>query len=292
MTHRSNAASRASADDYLAWAVPEVSAQGRGARHTPPRRAVLPSETMRHPRPGGSFDVGRGVTTLALFALVSLPTTEARASACEEDCYGWVALRPAFGATVPATGVLAFEYTRTDPDLTSFDETELDLLVVDGSAVTVTGTLALDRDFERIVWRPDAPLVPGELYTAWLRALSYPEGEQADCRRPPPSPTSTSTSRPKSTRTTTSERSSAARTPARPRPAASPTRPRSTAAPTPAARTSSSSTSSSCRTSGSAPPVSSPSRGSASARRTRPYRRATRPPASPRASRTSSPARS
>lgn len=135
---------------------------------------------MRHPRPGGSFDVGRGVTTLALFALVSLPTTEARASACEEDCYGWVALRPAFGATVPATGVLAFEYDRTDPDLTSFDETELDLLVVDGSAVTVTGTLALDRDFERIVWRPDAPLVPGELYTVWLRALSYPEGEQAD----------------------------------------------------------------------------------------------------------------
>lgn len=135
---------------------------------------------MRYPRVGRWSAVGRCIAAVAIIAPSALSATEARAHPCAEDCYGWVELRPAFGATIPASGVLAFEYDRIEPDFDSFDEADLDVVVVDGSAVTVAGSLELDRDFARILWRPDAPLVPGQAYTVWLSAVSYPDPDLGD----------------------------------------------------------------------------------------------------------------
>ena len=108
-----------------------------------------------------------GLVAVAVLALTTSFAAPRPAEACSPgECSAWKEFTPAFGATIPAAGVLVFEYTfgeYTDPPDAALPG--LTLTVEDDGGVAVAGTLALGPAPNTLVWRPDAPLSPGTSYS-------------------------------------------------------------------------------------------------------------------------------
>lgn len=109
---------------------------------------------------------------LAILAGAAAFAAPGRADACfPASCSAWKAFTPAFGPTIPAEGVLVFQYTfgeYTDPSADAL--AALTFSVEDEGGAPIAGTLALGPALNTLVWRPDAPLSPGTSYSVELVA--------------------------------------------------------------------------------------------------------------------------